>query len=190
MEIEGIEEMIFAALESDNATVRMVAMSEIPVLDLSAETVAGMRALVLETGTLAEQQTAFNVLAERDHPAVDSRLEEQVDRLMRGELNEGVELELVLAAEQAIERAEETSPERLREKYQQWEDQKRGGGRVRQYRESLYGGSAEAGRVLFHQNEAEQCSRSHIVDGGGGEGGPDLTRTAGKVRRASCRDRR
>src|SRR5690625_7673938 len=167
MEIEGIEEMIFAALESDNATVRMVAMSEIPVLDLSAETVAGMRALVLETGTLAEQQTAFNVLAERDHPAVHALLEEQFDRLIRGELNEGVELELVLAAEQAIERAEETSPERLREKYQQWEDQKRGGGRVRQYRESLYGGSAEGGRGRFHKNEATKCIRLHQLNGWG-----------------------
>lgn len=178
MEIEGIEEMIFAALESDNATVRMVAMSEIPVLDLPAESVAGMMALVLETGTLAEQQTAFNVLAERDHSSVHALLEEQFDRLIRGELNEGVELELVLAAEQAIERAEETSAERLRGQYQQWEDQKRGGDRVRQYRESLYGGTVETGRVLFHQNEAAQCIRCHIVNGEGSEVGPDLTRIA------------
>src|SRR5690625_3589044 len=126
-----------------------------------------MMALVLETGTLAEQQTAFNVLAERDHSSVHALLEEQFDRLLRGELNEGVELELVLAAEQAIERAEETSAERLRGQYQQWEDQKRGGDRVRQYRESLYGGSVETGRVLFHQYGATQRLRRTLINGEG-----------------------
>ena len=49
--------------------------------------------------------------------------------------------------------------------------------------ETLYGGDAELGASYFYRNSTGQCVRCHVVDGRGGEVGPDLTHIASTLSR-------
>ncbi len=166
-EYDEIDEAFEIALNDSNIEARTSALGRIAGIDLPEESVVALLASVLEEGTIGERQTVLQTLGEMDAPASYGLLERQLERLIEQELEPELELDLVLAVEA-------TTSMTLREKLSEYEEGK-DEGPVAQYREALYGGSAENGERIFYQDAAAQCVRCHVVAGQGGEVGPELT---------------
>jgi quinoprotein glucose dehydrogenase len=124
-------------------------------------------AKALSTGPTAERQGAFAVLAEMKGPGAAELLAHWLDRLLKGEVEPAVRLDLV---EAAARRAEQGIKDRLA-RYEAAAQ----GGPVARYRDALVGGDAEAGRRIFFDKAEVSCLRCHKVGGVGGEVGPDLS---------------
>jgi len=173
---ENIETAVFTALEDPSQDVRMNALLSIPELNLPEETIVELIEPVLETGTIEEQQTAYQTIGNIRNISSLNLLSQKFGQLINRELAREVELDLILA----IEASEaESLNERLRNFYQEMADIDS----VAAYHETLYGGDATEGRRIFYQNAAAQCIRCHVVNNQGSEVGPDLTYVAERLNR-------
>jgi quinoprotein glucose dehydrogenase len=121
----------------------------------------------LRSGPSVERQGAFAVLAEIKGPGAAELLARWLDRLLNGEVEPAVRLDLVEAAGRRSEPA-------VKEKLARYEAAAQGGPAAR-YRDALVGGDAEAGRRIFFEKAEVSCLRCHKVGGVGGEVGPDLS---------------
>ncbi|MFH5886109.1 HEAT repeat domain-containing protein [Halalkalibaculum sp. DA3122] len=164
---ENMDEVVSTALDDDQQSVRMTALSIIPSLDLADSRKVELLSSVLGEGSFQEQQSALTALGELESEAAHAVLERQLTDLIAGDVPEQVQLELIEAAENA-------GTERLESLLNEYESQKPEGDMLAKYRESLYGGDAQQGAQLFYSNEAAQCVRCHAVDGRGGDVGPPL----------------
>ena len=119
-------------------------------------------------GSILERQSALDILAVLSAAGADAVAARWLDRLLSGSVPPEIELELLEAASRR--RTPETAAglERLRGSRESSEPAVR-------YREALAGGSAERGRVIFHEKQEVSCLRCHKVSGKGGSVGPDLT---------------
>ncbi|MDZ7692427.1 MAG: HEAT repeat domain-containing protein [Balneolaceae bacterium] len=176
MEYDEIEDAVFTALEDEEQRVRMNALRKIPNLDLPKENIVALIEPVLERGTVDERQVALSTLGQIDDPSAYQLLDRYLQLLINGELDREVELELVQAAESA-------ESETVQEKLQAYQLNKSENDSVSVYRELLYGGDAESGRRIFYQNDAGQCIRCHVINGEGGEAGPDLSSIGSQLSR-------
>ncbi len=176
MKFEGIEEVVFVAMEDEATSVRRNALRLVPDLNLPEENMVNIIEMALENGTIEEKQSALNILGNIDHPSSYAILNRQMDLLMQDELENEIELDLVLAAE-AVE------SDSLQERLRVYQSEKNRDDSVSVYRESLYGGDAGEGRELFYQNAAAQCIRCHVVEGEGSDVGPDLTEVGTRMSR-------
>lgn len=177
MEYDGIEEAVFVAMEDADTRVRRNAIQLIPDLNLPEESIVTIIEMVLESGTIEEQQSAFSILGTIDHPSSHAVLVQQMDRLLQNELKNEIELDLLLAAE-----ADES--DMLQDQLQTYQSEKNRKDSVSVYRESLYGGDAEQGRMIFYQNAAAQCIRCHAVNGNGSDVGPEMTDVGSRLSRS------
>ena len=121
---------------------------------------------VLNQGTAAQKQGAFDALAEIDDPAAESLLVVHLTALLAGEHEPAAALELVRAAEA------KNRPE-LNALLANWRAVEHPLGEARIL---AAGGDAGAGRRLFMEDQRVSCLRCHSFEGqGGGEAGPELT---------------
>lgn len=164
---EQMEDAAFKALDDDDRNVRMNALQLVSELAMPAENRIGLLSVALENGTRQEKQAAIEMLAGIPHPSVSELLSQYMERLTEGELDRGIELELIVAAEIV------NSP-KLKNDLVRYGEQKslRDSGSL--YRESLFGGDAGRGRRIFYQNVAAQCIRCHAINGEGSDVGPEL----------------
>lgn len=176
MEHDDIEEAVFAALEDEEQRVRMNALRALTGLNIPEESMVGLIEPVLENGTVDERQAALNTLGSIDDPHAHELLNRQMQLLISGKLDREVELELLRAVESA-------GSELLKDKLQAYRSERDGEDSVSVYRKSLYGGDAESGRRIFYRNEAAQCIRCHVINGEGGEAGPDLSSVGSRLAR-------
>lgn len=167
LQFDEIDEAIGIALDDSDQSVRMSALSMIPDLDLSEQTIVNLLVNVLEEGSVEEQQTVLETLGEMEGDAVVSLIDDQLNRLIAGELRPEIQLDVILAAENL-------NDERLTDRLDQYHETKEDGDVVAQFREALRGGNARNGMGIFYQNPSAQCVRCHAVDGRGGDAGPDL----------------
>lgn len=165
---DDIENAVYLALEDDNARVRGRALETVRGLDVPPESKAAIMGSVLESGTVEERQSAYQMLGQMKSAEANSILSAQMDMLISDDLDSEVELDLILAAES-------TEGESVNKKLQMYQAEKDRTDSVSVYRESLYGGSADDGQRVFYQNAAAQCIRCHVVDGEGSNVGPDLS---------------
>lgn len=176
LDYPDIDNAVYIALEDENERVRGQALQSVPGLQMPQETTAAIIERVIENGTIEERQTAYRMLGRMESPVARSILSAQMDRLMAGDLENEVELDLVLSAESV-------DSESVNEKLRMYQTEKDRMDSVSVYRESLYGGSAETGRRVFFQNTAAQCIRCHVVDGEGSNVGPDLSNISSSLSR-------
>lgn len=160
----------FAMQDSEQA-VRTVALNLMPDLGLPGEDLVQMHELLLESGTLGEQQAAYRSLANIDHPSAHQLLQGALERLLAGELAPELKLDV-------IEAAQATEADQLLAKVERYEAAKDPGEPLELYREALYGGSAQAGFEEYRHNDSAQCMRCHLVNDRGTRVGPDLTEIA------------
>jgi quinoprotein glucose dehydrogenase len=176
MNYHDIESAVLTALEDSEQDVRMNALLSIPDLNLAEETIVALITPVLETGTIEEQQTAYQTLGNIRDSSSYELLRHQFQLLQEGNIAREVELDLMLAIETS-------QSESLNESLQEFYAQMAEVDSVSAYHETLYGGDAVTGQRIFYQNASAQCIRCHVVNGQGSEIGPDLTHVAERLDR-------
>ena len=129
---------------------------------------AGQLAILLVSGTQAEQQGAYATLGTLKSEAADALLADALDKLIKREVMPEVTLDLV-------EAAAKRSATAVKSRLAAYEDWKLPKDSLSPYREALVGGDVARGRKIFYENAAVACTRCHQIAGdGGGNAGPKL----------------
>jgi quinoprotein glucose dehydrogenase len=128
----------------------------------------GQLSQVLEHGSISEKQGAFATLGGLPGEAADKLISDWLDKLIASNVEKEVKFDLISAAEKR------TAPE-VKAKLKQYEDAQPKTDEFLGFRETLYGGDAQAGRKIFMEKPEASCLRCHKVNGEGGQVGPELT---------------
>ena len=154
------------ALADTNPTVRAAGQRVLATQDPAAALKTFPH--VLAQGSQAEQQSALATLAEMKHPDADSLLNEQLQKLIVGELP----LELQLDVLEAVGKRDAQVLKAGVAKF----EASRPATPLAPYVETLHGGDAQRGRTIFYERSQVSCVRCHKIGGQGGEVGPDLSK--------------
>jgi quinoprotein glucose dehydrogenase len=164
---DAIGGAIDAADKSKSAALRLAA------LQVAARR-APDRALPIITrlaanGSEAEQQAAFNAVAQLQGPQKAKLLTGALGQLAAGKVQPGAQLELIEAAEKSEEPAVKAAWARQQAAWKASDD------KLAAFSFALAGGNPRNGAEEFFQNQVLPCARCHKVNGNGGEAGPDLS---------------
>jgi putative heme-binding domain-containing protein len=164
---EKISKSTTAALHSDDAPLRSVALNVMARSGKASDSVVPLLEKVLTAGKIAEVQDAYACLGVIKSPAAVRLLQDRLTLLREGKIAAEVRLDLLSAAQvqgnagltAAVKAYEGSSDAPAMEKL----------------RDTLTGGSAERGKKIAIEHLAAQCTRCHKLGGEGAEVGPDLS---------------
>lgn len=176
LDYPAMGDAVFAAMNDTDQSVRMAALGLLPTLELPVEQVVDMHKILLNKGTVGEQQAALTSLVNVTAPEAHTVLEEQMQALINGKIAPEVQLELITAADQA-------GTSELKALLASYETAKDKSKPLEVYREALFGGDVESGQRLFRYDSGAQCVRCHIVGKRGNLVGPALTSIANRLSR-------
>jgi len=143
--------------------------------ELNPNDAAGQLHARLESGSVAEQQSAYTSLGDLKSEAADALLADALERLVKREVVNDVMLDLVEAARK---RSAPAVKSRLAA-YEAWKLPK---DHLSPYREALSGGDAARGRKIFYEHAAVACTRCHQIGAdSGGNAGPKLDGIASRA---------
>lgn len=174
--LSDMSKVTFAALKDKDQSVRMAALSLLPELNLPIQQVVSMHDLLLQNGTLGEQQAAYTSLSNVKAPEATAIFKQQLQHLIEGKIAREVQLDLISAAEK-------TDSAELKQMLANYEASKNAKDPLDVYRESLLGGNATEGKNLFRFSNMAQCVRCHMVGVNGARVGPELTTIASRISR-------
>jgi quinoprotein glucose dehydrogenase len=135
--------------------------------DIDPSDAAKALSSVLNSGTTGEKQGAFATLGHMKGSAADQLISEWLDSLIAGKVRPEIQLDLLSAATNR-------GSELIKAKLNKYETSLPQDDEFRGYRDTLYGGDAEAGKKVFMERPDASCIRCHKINGKGGEVGPDL----------------
>ena len=169
-----LAELLAAASGDTNEAVR----KEVTALRAAAQPhdAAALLKETLEKGSLAEKQAALAAVSNAENPALDEALILLMSDLNAGRLDPGLHLDTLEAA------AKRSSP-RLKARLKEHEFAYPKSDALGPFRETLMGGSIDAGRKVFVEKAEAACLRCHKAEGEGGEVGPDLAGIGAKQTR-------
>ncbi len=176
LQYEAMGDAVFAAMNDKDQDVRMTALGLLPTLDLPVKDVVEMHRILLDTGSVGEQQAAYISLANVEAPEAHQVLVEKVQALIAGKIEPAVQLEVITAAEKA-------GTDQLKTLLSDYESRKDPNNPLEKYREALLGGDIQTGQDLFRYNSAAQCVRCHMVGHRGTMVGPVLTNISNTLTR-------
>ena len=133
----------------------------------SPEDLAALAA-TLQTGSVAEKQSAIAAVSEMSGLAADDLILQQLESLLAGAQPKELALDTLEAAGQR------NSPA-IKAKLAEYEARLAKEDPLAPYRPALYGGKADEGRKVFFERQDAGCFRCHKIKGEGGAVGPDLT---------------
>jgi putative membrane-bound dehydrogenase-like protein len=160
-----LTDVISFIIKDKNVELRKEAQKILSEADFSDENKVGIIKEILSTATPEEKQSAINSLGNMRSQQAVMMLAGLVKKLPEQEKE--IQLDIINAA------INQESQE-LNEALQVYQNTKVAEDKLAQYKESMYGGSAQNGRQILAFNEAAQCLRCHQVKGYGGEVGPPL----------------
>ncbi|WP_341938306.1 HEAT repeat domain-containing protein [Marinimicrobium sp. C2-29] len=172
----GLTDTVFTALEDGAEAVRRTALGLIPYLSIPPSDKVRMYEVLLDKGSLGEQQETYLALAQVESPEAYQLLSKHLQKLIDDQVPPEVQLELVQAAELS-------SSETVQAMLQQYQRTKPTGNVTGQYREALKGGDAHMGKLFFFYNTTAQCIRCHVMGEFGSAVGPDLTDIGSRLTR-------
>ena len=142
------------------------------VASTSPAKAADLLAAVLadEQATVIERQRAVAALARLRTADAGKLLDAWAAKLAAGEVSP----ELQLDVQEAIKAVPSAARDRLRTKF----EGSLPGGPNAKFAVSLKGGDVDRDREVFFGHAAAQCVRCHVVNGTGGNAGPDLSKVA------------
>lgn len=176
LKFEGIEGTLAAVTREDpvsvrNASVRLLSKhapeATVPLLESLCED-AGRR----------ERQNAMRSLGKSKAASADSVVARWAERLARGDVPRDMQLEVLEAAEARKENGTVAQHLDAYTKSLPANDM------VAPYLVALEGGNKGAGRRLFRNHAAAQCTRCHMVADKGGQAGPNLDKLGERATRA------
>lgn len=158
LESSSLERVLNIILVDKSVDLRTDAQALLGTLDLPAETVVGLLTRVLENNAMvAEKQQALTSLGNINDPAAITLLDKWLDRLIEGDLELPVQLDLIMAIENG-------SSSKLKSKFEAYEQKRENLPILERYQETLFGGDARRGYRLFRRDPAAQCTRCHQLD--------------------------
>jgi putative membrane-bound dehydrogenase-like protein len=172
----NMERAVRMALADSDQRVRMTGLSLVPSLGLPEAITVELLSSVLGRRSVDEQQTALAALGQIKSERAHRVLATQLERLVSGQLQPEIQLDVVEAV-----RASDTPA--LTAGLERYEAAKPAGDPLAQFSESLQGGNADEGRRVAFQNEATQCTRCHTIGDDGATVGPNLTRIGAALTR-------
>lgn len=174
-----VEDLTTTALTDSSPAVRSAARDLLAAS--SPDEAISMYATVLESGKLIEQREALRQLGRMKQDRAMELVVQELGKLVSEELPPELELDALLAGEDAAAQHELSGRERIKrraqiaplvESYQQRSAQKT----LSDFRSVFHGGSATRGQNIFLRNAQVQCIRCHRVDKNGiSRVGPDLS---------------
>jgi quinoprotein glucose dehydrogenase len=159
---EILKNAIQSAMQDAESQVRSVAISMFDKLELSPEDIPEVVKIVFTKGTLVEQQQLITAISKLPRASSLPVLTDLLDNLEKGELNAGLELDL-------LESIESSGDESLATRVKAYQES-----RGNEYLSALEGGDRTAGRNYFFWNPTGQCTRCHAIGEYGGNVGPNL----------------
>jgi len=172
------EEALRAALQDQDETVRMAALSAIPPLDLPEATTTELLASVVGgKGSVGEQQRALASLGQIQTTTGREMLTRLVDQLTQGKIAPDIQLDVAEAA-----RATKHAP--LIARLDSLERSRARAAPNVAYADVLHGGDARRGRRVVMEGASAQCTKCHnFGTGPGASVGPPLREVAGRLTR-------
>lgn len=122
----------------------------------------------IESGETLERQSALAVLAKIPGKEAEGVLSIWLDRLMKNQAPAEIQLDI-------LEAAATRNSSALNQKIVAYQASLSAEDPIAPYRVALAGGNAERGKEIFFGRSEVSCRRCHLVDGSGGEVGPDLS---------------
>ncbi len=169
-----LDDAITAALKSEEAEVR-AAGREVLARERPADALKELSSAI-KSGTLRERQRAYDVLGTMKADGAVKALDASLDDLLAGKVPAEARLDLVEAAERHAG---------LKPKLAAYDKARPKDEPFGEWRDSLTGGDAAAGKDIFLYKSSVSCLRCHKTAGHGtGEVGPDLTGIGAKQTRA------
>jgi quinoprotein glucose dehydrogenase len=162
---ERLDKAIQLALDDEQPTLRTEGR-RLLAKRKPAEAVAALER-ALDASTTIERQGAMSVLGEMKDSAAETLLARWMEKLLAQKVPAEIQLDL-------LEAAAKHPTQGLKDQLAKFEAARSKTDHLAQYRESLAGGDAEAGRRIFFYKQDAQCLKCHKVDGVGGEVGPEL----------------
>jgi len=156
-----------AATDSDKLILEAARALAAKVSPLDAVT---LNAPLLDKGTTREKQAALATIAAQPVPEADEIILKQLERLTKNALPAGIRLDVVEAA------AQRDHPEIKRRLAERDAALLQNPDPLARWRDSLEGGNAKLGRVVFEEKAEAACMRCHKWKGQGGDVGPDLAK--------------
>ena len=172
------EEALRAALQDQDETVRMAALSAIPPLDLPGATTTELLASVVGgKGSVGEQQRALASLGQIQTTTGREMLTRLVDQLTQGKIAPDIQLDVAEAA-----RATKHAP--LIARLDSFERSRARAAPNVAYADVLHGGDARRGRRVVMDGASAQCTKCHnFGTGPGASVGPPLREVGSRLTR-------
>ncbi|MEM6805213.1 MAG: HEAT repeat domain-containing protein, partial [Bacteroidota bacterium] len=166
MKADKLGAAIEIALNSKDENLRSHALTILPESGISETEAVALFRGILDKGSRAEKRAALSALGAYTGADAIAALQKPMRDLMRGRIPRELRLDVI----EAVENQADSS---LMRKLKQYHASK-GGGKLAEYQETLYGGNVRRGRNVFYRNEQAQCVRCHAVFEYGGNAGPGL----------------
>ncbi len=169
---QALPEAVAVALKDAAPLLRAEARDILATTD-PARAVGLMGAVLADDAApVVERQRAVVGLPEVRGPEASKLLDEWAEKLVSGSVPAEIRLDLLDALKAA--------PTPSRDKARRAFESAQPGGVYAAFSVSLSGGDAERGRDIFFGHTAAQCTRCHLVNGTGGNAGPDLSKVAAR----------
>jgi quinoprotein glucose dehydrogenase len=169
-----LDEVVKEALTDREPGLRNAARKAIAVAR-PAEAVKPLEA-ALESGELIEKQAALTTLATLDDARADEVLISWLDKLSAGDTPPELGLDVVLSAQERLERKRSSATVKLSERLAKVAPRQESADAA-SYRLCLVGGDVDRGKDIFFEKIAVSCVRCHKIGDIGGDVGPDLSKT-------------
>jgi quinoprotein glucose dehydrogenase len=165
----NMDSVMKTALGDADPSVRRAALNILPTLPLSDAAKVQHLDAIITSGSIPEQQGAFEVLGKLKTAPAYQLLGRYVDQLTAGKLAPALQIDLV----DAIQSGGSTSLQARLEAYQKSQNSPT---LVDAFKPALLsGGQASRGREVYTDNAAAGCPRCHSLGGRGADVGPNLT---------------
>jgi putative heme-binding domain-containing protein len=160
-----ISALIRSGMEDVESAVRVAALGLLNNNNVTKDDLSAITNAVFSKGSVSEQQQLLSVMGKLDKVKTLPLLENLVAKMTNKTLSPNLGLELQ-------EAVEATGSEALK---QQLTAFKKDNSLMSEYADALFGGNRGEGRNLFLYNSTAQCARCHVVNGEGGNVGPELS---------------
>lgn len=173
----NMDSVMKTALRDSDPSVRRAALNILPTLPLSDAAKVQHLETIIKSGSVAEQQGAFEVLGTLKTAPAYQVLGRYVDLLVAGKLAPELQIDLIDAVQSGASRS-------LQARLQAYQQSKNADTLVDAFKPALLrGGQPSRGRDVYVENAAAGCPRCHALGGRGADVGPNLSNIGAMLQR-------